>query len=195
MEAPNTQHLLHGQTKELTEKKIESKLVEFKLFPLSAALSVLMGCAFLYIGFSLKPLATCDEPWPIWYKVQGCVNFVQMLLSTLIMPKASKLAANEDIAKAEVYMEQGRTQEAMESQMKGGMEVSGDVMSLAKYGCIFMLVALFDVGWVVHGLVMYLNDNGCTKMTHYFACMVCFGMGSTIVTRLITMMLRKKIAS
>jgi len=193
MEEPKTQHLLHGQTQDLAAKKIAVKSVEIKLFPLCAVLSVLMGSAFLYIGFSLKPLPTCDEPWPIWYKVQGCLNFIQVCLSALMIPKTKKIAENEDIAKAEVYMEQGRTQEAVEAQMKGGMEIGADAMSFAKFGCVFLLVIVFQMGWFLHGLIMYLNDDGCTRMTHYFTCMICFGMGSNMVVHVLTWIIRKQI--
>eukprot|EP00747_Dinoflagellata_sp_TGD_P173116 gnl/TRDRNA2_/TRDRNA2_211020_c0_seq1.p1 gnl/TRDRNA2_/TRDRNA2_211020_c0~~gnl/TRDRNA2_/TRDRNA2_211020_c0_seq1.p1 ORF type:complete len:119 (-),score=11.94 gnl/TRDRNA2_/TRDRNA2_211020_c0_seq1:68-388(-) len=93
---------------------------------------------------------------------------------------------NEQMNKAEVYTEQGRTDEAQAVNEEAMKQVMPLVARVCPLCCSLCCVFLFDIGWMIYGWVMYYDNEGCDKMTTYFMRLVLISCACQIVIQIIS---------
>lgn len=179
----------------VSEKREEwDKALTFSYF--SVMISACLGFAYLYVGFMVKPLKTCHDPFPLFYKGEGIITIVQALCLYNVLAGAKRMEANDDFLRAQIYQEQHRTadHEQAVNQFIQQPGVAANMASMGLAGCAMCCASCIDLPWMLWGVYMgVMTDyfgHGCQKMT---TCLWYLILASVVI-QMISMCVRQKVA-
>jgi len=153
---------------ELAVADLQQKMAPSALMYIGPVIQLGLAGACFYIAFAVKPLETCDQPWTMWYKVEGVVTLIQMLLSLALMRGAMAVATNDSVMKAALYAEQKRSEEEMKQAAQAVMDdkaALGGMLAMGAEGCCLCLISVFNFAWIIYAVILDTQNDHCSKMT------------------------------